>query len=152
MPVDRPFPGHPLPPPQTAAGAGAKLRGPSPIALSATERQAVLDVLHQPRYADLALTQVWARELDENRYHASVSTMYRILREKGETRERRRQGTHPPRKKPELMANGPSQIWSWDITKLRGPDKGIWYQGDVPATVLAAVRREDVAAVSRLWV
>lgn len=103
-------------------------RGPSPIALSAAERQNVLDVLHQPRYADLAPTQIWARELDENRYHASVSTMYRILREKGETRERRRQATHPPRKKPELMANGPSQIWSWDITKLRGPDKGVWYQ------------------------
>ena len=85
-------------------------------------------MLHQPRYADLSPTQVWARELDENRYHASVSTMYRILREKGETRERRRQGTHPPRRKPELMANGPSQIWSWDITKLRGPDKGVWFQ------------------------
>jgi putative transposase len=103
-------------------------RGPSPIALSPAERQAVLQLLHQPRYADLSPTQVWARELDENRYHASVSTMYRILREKGETRDRRRQSTHPPRKKPELMANGPSQIWSWDITKLRGPAKGVWFQ------------------------
>jgi transposase InsO family protein len=111
-----------------AAPTPSTPHGPSPIALSPAERQVVLDVLHQPRYADLAPTQVWARELDENRYHASVSTMYRILREKGETRERRRQGTHPPRKKPELMATGPSQIWSWDITKLRGPDKGIWYQ------------------------
>jgi putative transposase len=72
--------------------------------LSPAERRAVLDVLHQPRYADLSPTQVWARELDDGRYHASVSTMYRILREKGETRERRRQGTHPPRRKPELTS------------------------------------------------
>ena len=87
----------------------------------------MLDVLHQPRYADLSVAQVWARELDEGRYHCSQSTMYRILREAGEVRERRSQATHPPRKRPELMADGPCQVWSWDITKLRGPGKGVWY-------------------------
>jgi len=87
----------------------------------------VLEVLHQERYADLSVAQVWARELDEGRYHASQSTMYRILRQAGEVRERRRQATHPPRKRPELMADAPCQVWSWDITKLRGPGKGVWY-------------------------
>ncbi|MBR7828324.1 hypothetical protein KDK95_18580 [Actinospica sp. MGRD01-02] len=53
--------------------------------------------------------------------------MHRILREAGEVRERRRHATHPPRKRPELMADGPGQVWSWDITKLRGPGKGVWY-------------------------
>ena len=87
----------------------------------------MLEVLHQERYADLSVAQVWARELDEGRYHASQSTMYRILRQAGEVRERRRQATHPPRKRPELMADAPCQVWSWDITKLRGPGKGVWY-------------------------
>ena len=87
----------------------------------------MLEVLHEPRYADLSVAQVWARELDEGRYHASQSTMYRILRAAGEVRERRRQAAHPPRKRPELMADAPCQVWSWDITKLRGPGKGVWY-------------------------
>jgi putative transposase len=103
-------------------------RGPSPIALSPDERGKVLAVLHEPRYVDLSPAQVWARELDEGRYHCSESTMYRILREAGQVKERRDQARHPARKKPELMADGPNQVWSWDITKLRGPDKGVWYQ------------------------
>ncbi len=86
----------------------------------------MLEVLHQERYADLSVAQVWARELDEGRYHASQSTMHRILRAAGEVRERHRQATHPPRKRPELMADAPCQVWSWDITKLRGPGKGVW--------------------------
>jgi putative transposase len=88
----------------------------------------VLAVLNQPGYADLAPAQVYARELDAGRYHASVRTMYRILGAHGQVRERRAQARHPARKKPELMADGPGQVWSWDITKLRGPDKGVWYQ------------------------
>lgn len=87
----------------------------------------MLDLLHEERYADLSVAQVWARELDEGRYLCSQSTMYRILREAGEVRERRSQPVHPPRKRPELLATGPCGVWSWDITKLKGPDKGVWY-------------------------
>jgi transposase InsO family protein len=96
--------------------------------LSPDERAAVLDLLNQPQYADLAPAQVWARELDEGRYWCSQSTMYRILREHDQVGERRAQATHPARKKPELMADAPNVIWSWDITKLRGPQRGVWYQ------------------------
>jgi putative transposase len=65
--------------------------------------------------------------LDEGRYWCSMSSMYRIARAAGQTRERRRQATHPARVKPELVADGPSQVWSWDIAKLRGPTKGVWF-------------------------
>jgi transposase InsO family protein len=103
-------------------------RRPSPIALSPAERHAVLDLLNQPRYADLAPAQVWARELDEGRYWCSQSTMYRILREHGQAGERRAQARHPARRKPELIADAPNVVWSWDITKLPGPERGVWYQ------------------------
>nr|SBO94250.1 Mobile element protein [Nonomuraea gerenzanensis] len=66
--------------------------------------------------------------LDEGVYLASESTMYRILRQHGEVgTDRRRQATHPPRAVSELVADAPNQVWAWDITKLRGPDKGVWY-------------------------
>jgi putative transposase len=97
-------------------------------ALSATERQAVLMLINQAAYADLAIAQIWARELDEGRYLCSKSSMYRIARDAGQSRERRRLATHPAKVKPELLADGPSQVWTWDITKLRGPSKGIFYQ------------------------
>ena len=97
-------------------------------ALSDTERQAVLTLINTQAYADLAIAQIWARELDEGRYLCSASTMYRIARDAGQSRERRRLATHPAKVKPELLADGPSQVWSWDITKLRGPAKGIFYQ------------------------
>lgn len=96
-------------------------------ALSAREREAVLALLNRPAYRDLPPAQVWARELDEGRYHCSESTMYRILREAGQNGERRRQATHPAKVKPELVADAPSQVFTWDITKLKGPDKGVWY-------------------------
>jgi transposase InsO family protein len=96
--------------------------------LSATERQAVLMLINQAAYADLAIAQIWARELDEGRYLCSKSSMYRIARDAGQSRERRRLATHPAKVKPELLADGPSQVWTWDITKLRGPSKGIFYQ------------------------
>jgi transposase InsO family protein len=95
--------------------------------LSADERQRVLDLLNSPQYADLAPAQVWARELDEGRWWCSESTMYRILRAAGQSGERRAQATHPARTKPELVAHTPNQVWSWDITKLRGPVKGVWF-------------------------
>jgi transposase InsO family protein len=95
--------------------------------LNAAERQAVLDLLNQPRYVDLAPAQVWARELDEGNWWCSPSTMYRILRAAGQNGERRRQATHPAHVKPELVADAPNRVWSWDITKLRGPAPGVWY-------------------------
>ena len=93
-------------------------RTPPPWTLSPAERQQVLAVLNAPGYADLAIPQVWARELDEGRYWCSMSTMYRIARAAGQSRERRRQATHPPRVRPELIATGPSQVWSqWRFLK-----------------------------------
>ena len=97
-------------------------------ALTGAERATVLAVINTPVYADLAVCQIWARELDEGRYWCSMSSMYRIARQAGQSRERRRLASHPAKSKPELLADGPSQVWSWDITKLRGPAKGIWYQ------------------------
>jgi putative transposase len=97
-------------------------------ALTGAERQAVLDALHRPGYADLPPAQVWARLLDEGTYLASVSTMYRLLRASGESRDRRRQRTHPARTKPQLLARGPNEVWSWDLTKLPGPGRHEFYE------------------------
>jgi putative transposase len=99
-----------------------------PNALSEAERQHVLTVLRSEEYCDLAPAQVWARLLDDGIYLCSISTMYRLLAIAGENRERRRQRTHPARKKPELIARRPNQVWSWDITKLQGPERGIYYE------------------------
>ncbi len=96
-------------------------------ALSVTERKTVMDVLHREDHVDLAVPQVWARELDDGRYHCSMSTMYRLLKEYGESWERRRQATHPARTKPELVATAPNEVWTWDITMLRGPRRGVYY-------------------------
>jgi putative transposase len=98
-----------------------------PRALSADEEQAILDVLHGDRFVDVAPAEVWAILLDEGVYLGSVSTFYRLLRRAGETRERRRQATHPAKVKPELVATAPNQVWSWDITKVRGPAKWTFY-------------------------
>jgi putative transposase len=104
------------------------LRPTPPNALDADERAEVLEVLHDARFVDLAPAQVWARLLDEDaRYLCSISTMYRILGRHGEVRERRRQAKHPKNTVPELIATKPCDVWSWDITKLRGPVKGIHY-------------------------
>lgn len=96
-------------------------------ALGAEERQAVLDVLHEPRFADLAPAEVYATLLDEGRYLCSERTMYRVLAENAEVRERRAQLRHPHYQAPELLATAPNQLWSWDITKLRGPVKWTCY-------------------------
>jgi putative transposase len=98
-----------------------------PRALAPAERTAILDALHSKRFADLAPDEVWAVLLDEGTYLGSVSTYYRVLREAGESRERRRQATHPAAVKPELVAAGPNQVYSWDITKLHGPAKWAYY-------------------------
>jgi putative transposase len=97
-----------------------------PRALSPVERARVRELLNSEPYVDQAPATVWATLLDAGEYYCSISTMYRILREHGEVRERRRQATHPPRVKPELVATGPNQVWSWDITKLAGPARGVW--------------------------
>jgi len=96
--------------------------------LSEAERQHVLSVLRSPRFRDLAPAQVWAQLLDDGIYLCSIRTMYRLLAIAGENRERRRQRSHPARKKPELIATGPNQVWSWDITKLAGPERGVYYE------------------------
>jgi putative transposase len=86
-----------------------------------------LDVLHAERFWDAAPASVYAALLDEGVYLASISTMYRLLRQASETGDRRRHATHPPRVKPELLATKPNQVWSWDITKLHGPAKWTYY-------------------------
>lgn len=98
-----------------------------PNALTAGERQRVLETLNSPRFCDKSVAQTWATLLDEGVYLASMSTMHRVLRTCGQARERRRQATHPARVKPELLARKPGEVWSWDITKLRGPDRGVYY-------------------------
>ena len=102
-------------------------RPPAPLALSAPERQAMLDVLYSPRFADCAPRTVYATLLDEGRYVGSVRTMYRLLAASEQTGERRNQRVHPAYAKPELLAVQPNQVWSWDITKLKGPVKWSCY-------------------------
>jgi len=92
-----------------------------PRALLPEERQVVLDVLHEDRFVDLAPAQIYATLLDEKRYVCSERTMYRILAANEEVRERRAQLMHPRYAAPELLATRPNQLWSWDITKLKGP-------------------------------
>ncbi len=98
-----------------------------PRALSKAEQHAILGVLHSERFVDLAPAQVWAILLDEGVYLGSQSTFYRLLRQAGETRERRAQAVHPAKVKPELVATAPNQVYSWDITKLRGPAKWTYF-------------------------
>lgn len=111
-------------------GSRSETRPPrtSPRALSAPERAQVLDLLHAPEHVDLAVPQVWARTLDQGRYLCSMRTMYRILDAAGEVRERRDQVRRPSYVRPELLATGPNQVWSWDITRLKGPRKWTFFQ------------------------
>ena len=90
--------------------------------LSEAEREALLAELHSDRFVDSSPAQVWATLLDEGRYLASERTMYRLLgAEHGGVPERRNQLTHPPYAAPELLAEAPNEVYSWDITKLKGP-------------------------------
>jgi len=108
-------------------GRAPRPRSRPPRALAAFERQRVLDLLREPRFADLAPAEVYATLLDEGVYRCSIRTMYRLLAEHGEVRERRDQLRHPVYQKPELLAQAPNQVWSWDITKLMGPMKWSYY-------------------------
>jgi putative transposase len=101
---------------------------PTPArALCAAERQVVLDHLHSERFSDKAPAEVYGSLIDEGTYLCSIRTMHRILAENGELKERRNQLRHPQYKKPELLATGPNQVWSWDITKLLGPVKWTYF-------------------------
>jgi len=111
----RPAPGHQQPRPTPAR------------ALSETERERVLDVLSSARFVDRAPAEVAATLLDEGQYLCSERTMYRVLAANQAVRERRRQREHPPYTKPQLLARGPNQVWSWDLTKLLGPKKWSYF-------------------------
>lgn len=115
---------------RAAAGSvepASRPRRPPPRALSNTERQGVLEVLHSDRFVDAAPEEVYATLLDEQTYLCSPRTMYRILHAHGEVRERRNQLRRPAYSKPELLATRPNEVWSWDITKLLGPAKWTYY-------------------------
>ena len=102
-------------------------RSVPPLALSGEEEKAVLEILHADRFVDQAPLEIYNTLLDEGNYLCSVRTMYRILEKHKEVKERRNQLTHPNYQKPELLANAPNQLWSWDITKLKGPVKWTYY-------------------------
>jgi putative transposase len=132
----------------------ARMRAPQPRALSEVERKEVLRVLHDPEHVDEAPATVYAKLLDVGVYLCSVPTMYRLLRAEGEVTERRRQASHPPATKPELLATRPNAVWSWDITKLLGPVKWTWfylytiidiYSRYVPGWLLARAERAQLA-------
>ena len=110
-----------------AAPSPVRARPPSPRALTADEKAIVRDVLNSERFQDQAPREVYATLLDEAQYLCSWRTMYRILAENQEIRERRDQLQHPVYAKPELLATRPNQVWSWDITKLRGSALWTYY-------------------------
>ena len=99
-----------------------------PLALDEQEKQMVIDTLHSDQFCDLSPYQVYAQLLDDDQYLCSIRTMYRILKDlHGEVKERRRQVVHHQYQKPELIATAANQVWSWDITKLKGPVKWTYY-------------------------
>ena len=112
---------------QPASLMDASQRPAPPRALGPLERQTVLDQLNSKRFVDQAPAQVYATLLDQGQYLCSVRTMYRILDQHDQVRERRNQLSHPAYQKPELLATGPNQVWSWDITKLLGPAKWTYF-------------------------
>jgi transposase InsO family protein len=112
---------------RTAPQAVVRPRPAPPRALRADQTQAVLDFLHEPRFIDQAPAEIYATLLDEGVYHCSIRTLYRILGHHNELRERRAQLRHPVYEKPELLALAPNQVWSWDITKLKGPAKWSYF-------------------------
>jgi putative transposase len=99
----------------------------SPRALSLAEKEIVCQELNSERFQDCAPREVYATLMDEGKFLCSWRSMYRILEENEEVRERRNQLCHPNYVKPELLATGPNQLWSWDITKMLGPAKWTYY-------------------------
>jgi putative transposase len=128
-----------------------------PRSLTEIERTTVLDLLHGERFVDASPAATYATLLDEGKYLASERTMYRILAAAGEIRERRDQRRHPVYARPELLTSGPNELWSWDITKLRGPAKWTYYQLYVILDVFSryvpgwmVATRESAALAERL--
>ena len=122
---------------QRPAVLGPRPRRRPARTLAPAEQQRVLDALHAPRFVDLAPAQVYATLLDEGTYLCAERTMYRLLAAHDEVRERRAQRQHPRYAVPELLATGPNQLWSWDITKLKGPTTWSWYHLYVLLDVLS---------------
>jgi hypothetical protein len=119
---------------------------PSPArALRPAEREVVLSRLHEERFQDRSPAAVYATLLDEGEYHCSIRTMHRLLKQSGESRERRDQLVHPPYQKPELLATAPNQLWSWDITKLLGPAKWTYFYLYVMAEEVGRLNLYEVA-------
>lgn len=121
---------------RNAATAPTPAAAAQPVAepvnkLTDLERCLVLAVLTSDRFVDLAPLQIYAQLLDEGFYLCSVSTMYRVLRDNAQVKERRRLARHPAKVCPELVATAPRQVYSWDITKLAGPVKGTYYDAYV---------------------
>lgn len=114
-----------------ATGPGTGGRAAPANKLTDTERAVVLGTLDSTEFVDQAPLQVYATLLARGQYLCSPSTMYRILAEHDQVKERRRVAKHPPRAVPELVATGPGQVYTWDITKLAGPVKGCYYDAYV---------------------
>ena len=112
---------------QPAKPVSVPVRGPSSRRLGDLERQAVLDMLHSDEFVDQPPAEVYATLLSRGVYHASIRTMYRVLAASGESGERRAQRGPMKHVKPTLLATAPNQIWTWDITKLRGSLRGVFY-------------------------
>jgi len=113
--------------PHTEVAAPEVARKASHRALSEAERAAVLTLLVDDKYCDKSPAEIYASLLDEGRYYCSIRTMYRLLQREMMVKERRAQRRHPVYNKPELMAEAPNQLWSWDITKLKTPSKGSYF-------------------------
>src|SRR5688572_15082516 len=141
---------RPLFGPARSASPLVSVARPTPArALSADELQAVRAVLNSERFQDCSPAAINATLLDEGQYLCSTRTMYRVLQEDGPTRERRDQLIHPQYQKPELLATAPNQLWSWDITKLRGPAKWTYFYLYVILTPLQPLRRRRDGGLSR---
>jgi putative transposase len=112
---------------QPAKPASVPVRAPNPRRLGDLERQALLDMLHSDEFIDQPPTEVYATLLSRGVYLASIRTMYRLLAASGESGERRAQRGPMKHAKPTLTATAPNQVWTWDITKLRGPLHGVFY-------------------------
>lgn len=128
-------------------------------ALTPTEREAVLAVLHEASFVDVPPAQVWARLLDAGQVPpCSIRTMYRVLAANQEVRERRNQLRHPVYQKPQLLATGPNQVWSWDITKLLGPVKWTYYYLYVLLDIFSRyvvgwlLARQEAAALAKVLI
>ena len=103
-----------------------RVRAPSPRRLVDVERQRIMDALHEPEFADQPPTEVYATLLGRGVYLGSIRTMYRVLAEAGETKERRNQRAPHVYAKPSLSATAPNQVWTWDITKLATTERGVF--------------------------